>query len=162
MNADTTPVDANKFLTICKEFPKNTLSIGWTTAYNSSSAKGSYTDEQIANMLKQITDNNITAHEITFPVRAGLAAESLPQMQKLIGTVKKSTLTIWSSADDPVNVDNLNSLILKIGVSKVYVDVPEELEKKLNLGSSSNRAAHISVFSVILSTMVMLLTSKLM
>ncbi|GLV40037.1 uncharacterized protein CBL_10934 [Carabus blaptoides fortunei] len=155
VNASTKPVDANKFLKMCQEFPKNALSIGWTTAYNSSFANHShsYTDEQIEDMLKHIKDNGMTGREITFPVRAGLAAESLPQMQKLIETVKKSTLTIWSSAGDPVNVNDLNTLILKIGVDKVYIDVPEELEKKLNLGSSSNRAAHISVFSVVLSTM---------
>lgn len=83
-------------------------------------------------MVAVLAANDIT-QDVTFPVRAGIAAESRSQMIKLIASVAKSTLTIWSSAGDAVNVPNLRNVIREVGVDKVYVDVPAELRNKLHL-----------------------------
>lgn len=92
--------------------------------------KGSYSAEQIEQMKNATVD---ITKEITFPVRAGLAAESLDQMKELLKDVSGSTLTIWSSEGDNVNVTNLNALINEIGVEKVYIDVPEDLMEQIRI-----------------------------
>lgn len=72
---------------------------------------------------------------VTYPVRAGLVANNLEEMRKLLrdSDANKPTLTIWSSQYDEVDADKLSILITSIGVDKVYVDVPEDLRKRLHL-----------------------------
>lgn len=132
VNATTVPVDAKRFLSGTKKFKNSILSIGWTTKYGLLSPASSYTNEQIQEMLDTIKENHVTQN-ITFPVRAGIAAESLDGMKKLIDNTVNSTLTIWSSGGDPVNVENLRHLIFEIGLNKVYVDVPDYLKNELHL-----------------------------
>ncbi|KAJ8976501.1 hypothetical protein NQ317_018445, partial [Molorchus minor] len=131
INATTEPVNATQFLERASQFNNTVLSIGWTTEYGSN-VTGNYSSDQIQSMLDVIVQNNVTQN-ITFPVRAGLAAESLSGMQSLIANVTNSTLTIWSSEGDNVNVTNLRSLISKIGIRNVFVDVPVELSSQLRL-----------------------------
>ncbi|KAJ8951027.1 hypothetical protein NQ318_006412 [Aromia moschata] len=131
INATTEPVDAAQFLASASQFNYTVLSIGWTTEYGANMT-GSYNDSQVTSMLNAISQNNVT-HNITFPVRAGLAAESLSQMQNLVANVTNSTLTLWSSEGDSVNVTNLRTLIGQIGIRKIFVDVPEDLRSQLRL-----------------------------
>lgn len=122
-----------------------------------------------------------TDHSITFPVRAGIAAQSQQNLHRLVNSVSQEnnvTLTIWSSANDAVNVDSLRKLIFSFGLDRVYIDVPEvrkfrrkcigltqcnnfsffkELLKQLDLGNAPGRASSLIHFGMI--TVVMLLTS---
>ncbi|XP_019870474.2 protein FAM151A isoform X2 [Aethina tumida] len=135
----TIPVDADQFLQASNTFPtKTVLSIGWTTNYGTGGIPpnmtyAAYDEHQMNKMLEKIITNNVT-HEITFPVRAGIVANSQKLIQELMDVVPKSTLTIWSSAGDYVDVEKLRQLIADVGVDKIYVDVPEELLEKLHLG----------------------------
>ncbi|KRT78838.1 hypothetical protein AMK59_8299 [Oryctes borbonicus] len=139
VNATGTPVDPARFFKNTKHFQNSTLSIGWTTNYGQNFSTSTYSNDQITNMLDVILQNNVS-QSITFPVRAGIAAESATQMRRLLSDVTNSTLTIWSGDGDNVNAKKLQQLILSVGVNKTYIDVPDALLKEINLSGSSSVA----------------------
>ena len=144
VNSTDTPVDAASFLSAAKAYPNYTLSIGWTTKYGvkPNVTEGSYTKEQVQAMIDTVKGQNIT-QPITYPVRAGLAANDIEVMKSLIqkSSQKDVSLTIWSSEGDKVDAQKLSTLIKEIGVEKVYVDVPADLMKQLHLSGASSLSA---------------------
>lgn len=90
-------------------------------------ANESYTQDNINAMLEQIKMINST-QSITYPVRANLAVNSIPELSDLIKKSKNNngSLTIWTAKDDTHNKSLLNKLIKEIGSDKVYVDLPTE------------------------------------
>lgn len=154
-------MDATRFFNVAKTFSNAILSIGWTTAYGANTS-GSYESSQIQEMINVIRDNNIT-QEITFPVRAGLAAQSLEQLTNLTQSIESSTLTIWSSEGDNVAVEDLRLLISKIGLNRTYVDVPSDLLEKLRLddlpNSSPSRVLGAAVWMPVLFVLATILQS---
>lgn len=163
-NTQTTPVDPDRFLIECSELPNSTLSIGWTTQWGPNYTVGSYTSEQIDKMLRVIKLNGVNGtHPITFPVRAGIAAQSIKNLQKLVAAINEKsnpTLTIWSSPNDTVNIDKLRQLILAFGVDRVYIDVPEDILKQLDLDYAHGRASSLLHFSIV--TMFVFLLSVIL
>ncbi|XP_016968536.1 protein FAM151B isoform X2 [Drosophila biarmipes] len=149
----TVPVDADRFFAGCMRYKKAALSIGWTTNWGADFRDGEYTQDQCNAMLESLTANNVlsTGQAITFPVRAGIAANSQEQLHRLVAAVNEtneSTLTIWSSAGDYVDVEKLRQLIFGFGLERVYLDVPEELASQLDLGNPGNGASTFkSLFS---------------
>lgn len=120
-NNSTKPVDADFFLTEAKKFPTATLSTGWTTRWGSDFVEGAYTSDQVNAMIEGIKKNNVT-NPITFPVRAGIAANSIEELKYLYDSLKDSnqvTFTIWSSASDYVDVEGLRKMIFTFGIDKV-------------------------------------------
>lgn len=86
-------------------------------------------------MINGIKGNKINK-AITFPVRAGIAAQSIETLSFLyqsLNTTNSITFTIWSSENDNVNVDKLRKMIFYFGLDKVYVDVPSKLSSQLRL-----------------------------
>lgn len=136
INATTTPVDASQFLEGAKNFEDVWLSIGWTTLYGPRMT-GQYIDHHINEMINTLNKHNLT-NRITFPVRAGMAAESKQQMTTLLTEIKNSTLTLWSSEGDNVSVENLRRLIAIVGLEKVFIDVPDDLKSELRLDNLPN------------------------
>lgn len=126
------PVDPDKFLSNAKTFNHSltVLSLGWTTGI--SSIFNSYRYSHIDKMVKTIQRNNVE-QDITFAVRAALAARSRPQINSLRKKVKNCTITIWSSTIDKVNIPELRNLIFDFGLNRVYIDVPADLLNSLNL-----------------------------
>lgn len=108
---------------------------------------GQYSNQHISEMLETLNQHKPT-NRITFPVRAGLAAESKEQMFRLLEGSKNSTLTIWSSEGDNVNVDNLRKVIADAGLNKIFVDVPDDLKSQLRLNDLPNRAVKAITASV--------------
>ncbi|KAH8377320.1 hypothetical protein KR093_004838, partial [Drosophila rubida] len=142
----TVPVDAARFFAGCMRYKQAVLSIGWTTNWGADFRDGEYTQPQCDAMLQVIRDNNVTStrQPITFPVRAGIAANSAQQLHNLVAAVNdtnESTLTIWSSENDYVDVERLRQLIFGFGVDRVYLDVPEQLAAKLDLDNTGNGAS---------------------
>ncbi|XP_019895288.2 protein FAM151B isoform X2 [Musca domestica] len=140
---NTIPVDPQRFFAGSSQFPQAVLSIGWTTRWSSDYNNGSYTHQEIDAMVVAIRTNNVTetGQPITFPVRAGIAANSQEELHHLVKAVNgtnNSTLTIWSSQNDYVDVAKLRELIFSFGFDRVYLDVPEELSSQLNLGRTEN------------------------
>jgi hypothetical protein len=75
---------------------------------------------------------------VTFPVRAGMAANSGNALARLKKNIANSTFTIWSSEFDAVNVNLLREVILDtLGRDRVFVDVPKSLSDQLQLSPSS-------------------------
>ncbi|KAL2724186.1 protein FAM151B isoform X2 [Vespula squamosa] len=157
VEAKTIPLDSKSFLTGAMEvFPESVLSIGWTTRYGSefNITEGHYTMEQIQKMIDTLTENKVS-QSITYPVRAGLAANDISAMKTLIdrsSSFGNVTMTIWSSHGDQVDTKKLSELIKTIGVDKVYVDVPEDVWNNLDLTSGS------STFNVAMMTAMTLLS----
>ncbi|XP_030242060.1 protein FAM151B isoform X1 [Drosophila navojoa] len=139
------PVDPPAFFAGCMRYKQAVLSIGWTTNWGANYREGEYTQAQCDAMLQAINDNNVTStgQVITFPVRAGIAANSGTQLHNLVSAVNATnecTLTIWSSNGDYVNVAELRKLIFSFGLDRVYLDVPEELSSQLDLHKTGNGA----------------------
>lgn len=136
------PVDPELFLGACSAYPTATLSIGWTTSWGCNYTHGEYTQAQVNKMKEVIKDNSVPHKSpITFPVRAGIAAQSKFTLENLMETINETnavTLTIWSSEGDAVDVDKLRDLIFDVGLDKVYVDVPEDLKAQLRLDDEPN------------------------
>ncbi|CAL7934630.1 unnamed protein product [Xylocopa violacea] len=153
VNATTKPVEAKSFLEQAKMYPQFILSVGWTTRYGKESniTEGRYTEDDAKAMLEELKKQQIT-QPITYPVRAGLAANDTDVIKSLMKSsselTKNVTLTVWSSTGDKVDAARLSTLIKEIGVGKVYVDVPQDLMKSLNLSGASNA----NVASVTLAT----------
>jgi hypothetical protein len=151
-NTATLPVDPNVYFTESKKFTKAILSPGWTTRWFTEPNDGSYTREQIDTMIDSIRSHDVKNH-INFPIRAGIAANSLTELTYLYNSLKDSneiTFTVWSSfiTTDYVDIENLRKVIFTFGIDKVYIDVPEVLYNQLQLdvnpfdnGSGSMRMA---------------------
>lgn len=165
VNATGTPVDADRFLTEAKKFTTATLSTGWTTRWGSDFTDGSYTRDQVNEMINGLKENDVK-NPITFPVRAGIAANSIEELKHLYVSLKNSnhvTFTIWSSASDYVDVEGLRKMIFSFGIDKVYIDVPEALYNQLDLsndpydnGSSSLMKFNVFSFVLLLSALLVL------
>lgn len=131
-----TPVDPERFFNGSKYFSSSVLSIGWTTTYGGIIKNLSYTSGNMDDMLSVIRKQNIDA-SITFPVRAGMIARSETELQYLMKNMPEdTTITIWSGADDDVDVFLLRKVIFGTGIdNKVFIDVPEDLLSQLDLGN---------------------------
>lgn len=137
-NMATIPVDPLRFFSSAKRLGPAVLSIGWTTKWGTDANEGQYSATNIQDMISTIKANGVdtVGHTLTFPIRAGIAANSLKQLIDLYCSLKDSnevTFTIWSSANDAVNIEQLRELIFTFGLDKVYVDVPDELKNQLHL-----------------------------
>lgn len=153
-NTYTDAVDPDRFLQACAKLPNATLSIGWTTRWGADFTDGEYTSDQIKKMLTAINNNQIhnSTHSITYPIRAGIAANSLANLQTLMtmtSAKNKPTFTIWSSPDDAVNIDKLRQVIFAFGLDRVYIDVPDEIRRQLNLNNVSGRASSLIHFGFV-------------
>lgn len=134
--AKTIPVEPNRFLGACSKYDNAILSIGWTTLWGPNYNDGGYTDLEIDDMIAVIRNNNIVNRNITFPVRAGIVANSLVQMANLFKEVSlqnECTFTVWSSPNDYVNILKLKQFIFDSGLNRVYLDVPKDVKDQLNL-----------------------------
>ncbi|XP_077286171.1 protein FAM151B isoform X1 [Arctopsyche grandis] len=137
VNSQVKPVNASRFLRGAGPYSKTMLSTGWTTLYGGNIVEGTYTSEQLNEMVSTLMDNDVE-QKVTFPVRAGIAANSKEGLIKLLKETSSkfdSTLTIWSSQGDFVNIDSLKKLILECGLNRIYLDVPKEVSDQLHLDS---------------------------
>lgn len=126
-----------------KNFENAVLSTGWTTKWGPYYTEGSYDNKQIESMINGIKENDVR-NAITFPIRAGIAANSvgtLTDLYKSLNITNEITFTVWSSDDDNVNVENLRKLIFHFGLDKVYVDVPKKLLNQLKLNEELHNAS---------------------
>jgi len=95
---------------------------------------GKYTREMVDEMIaairaypEDIEDPDYRKNlPITFAVRAGIAAQSIGELAYLLNsTSSRSTLTLWTGADDPqLPPTNTQDVIKVIGRSKTFVDLP--------------------------------------
>lgn len=118
------------------------MNFSYANSENNTENIDRYTEQQIQRMINILKEQNVT-QPVTYPVRAGLAANDIKAMKMLMENstesgIKNATLTVWSGEGDKVNAEKLSQLIKEIGVENVYVDVPKELMDKLRLSAASN------------------------
>ncbi|XP_076352893.1 menorin-like isoform X1 [Tachypleus tridentatus] len=124
VDANTRPVNASSFLYLCNRyFPTATLSVGWTTQFK---PNGTYLWKHVHQMAELLRCTRIN-QPVTFPVRAAFVGFSVHKLQWLVNVVQHSTLTVWSSSLDVVDVKDLLKLRSLLPKSKVFYDLPEPL-----------------------------------
>lgn len=123
--------------------------------------EGRYSSEQLQTMINALKENEVT-QSVTYPVRAGLAANDIDGIKTLLKntTFTNATLTIWSSEGDSVDAAKLSKLIKDVGLDKVYVDVPEDLKNKLELSAASTMSS--TMINLGASTMALLVLLRML
>jgi len=133
VNATQPPLNAARFLRLSRDvLAGSVLSPGWTTRFGPqlpnplvNIRSGSYSMAHVQAMKQQLTDAGVD-QAVTFPVRAGLLAstESKESLIWLLQQIPDSTLTLWSSEYDTVDIDGLMDTLGAVGLRRVYIDVP--------------------------------------
>ncbi|XP_028403555.1 protein FAM151B-like isoform X2 [Dendronephthya gigantea] len=141
------PVDATDFITTCTgTYPNATLSLGWTTEWHKGITNKGYTRAMVQEM-ETICRN--TTQIITFPIRAIYVRQSWEPLKWLLDTSSRYTLTIWSSVNDDVKVEDLVWLTKQIDKRRLYLDLPPELDDAFRkaLESDESKGTSISTLS---------------
>lgn len=91
-----------------------------------------YSEKYIDDMVDVLFKNKYMK-PVTYAVRASIAANSLPELQYLLETSPAgSTLTAWcSDPEDVIDNPKLVRLIGAVGANRMYLDLPEDVSKKL-------------------------------
>jgi len=108
-------INPQQFIGLCQRiYPDAILSVGWITKHL---AEGSYTDNEVDQMLDLVTDY---PGLVTFPIRAMYVKSSLPQLQRLLQREQYS-LTIWNS--ELVDEDLEKFVGDNLGLSRCFWDL---------------------------------------
>ena len=147
-DANVVPVDSETFLTaFSREFPKATLSVGWTTGIDMSAPQNFYSWTHVINMGRLVS--HIT-QPVTFPIRAALVPRSWDQIHWLLSLSDSFTITIWSAARDVINPVDLVSLRHSIADRRrVFYDLPPDQAEGFRkaLASTEQPASPLPQFS---------------
>ncbi|XP_070541917.1 protein FAM151A-like [Ptychodera flava] len=124
-NSPREPIPPVEFIsTINNGFPEVVLSLGWTTHWEDTAAENMYTWTMIFDVLFY---SYPCKQPVTFPVRAVWSVTSWDKFVMMIGIREDFTVTVWSGANDDVDVDGLVQLRLNSEMEKVYYDLPDPL-----------------------------------
>ena len=126
-NTNKSGVNSTEFRRIIlANFPESTLSIGWTTGWNSS--ENATNVVYTRNMIKEMEDYCASLKQpITFPIRAAMAKRSWNLLTDLLDKSRAYTITIWSSKSDNVDPDDMVYVRNHSEIDRVYYDLPEPL-----------------------------------
>uniref|UniRef100_A0A1B6KMI5 Menorin-like domain-containing protein n=2 Tax=Graphocephala atropunctata TaxID=36148 RepID=A0A1B6KMI5_9HEMI len=124
-------VEPHYFLRTCvTKFPLATISPGWAVNPNASQTL-SYSSMNIDEMTSLLLDSHVV-FPVTFPVHAGIAANSLDTLTNLVHSSTDGTsLTLWAGQGQHIDYDKLRQLINNLGKDKVFVDLPQDMSEKL-------------------------------
>ncbi|XP_033020128.1 protein FAM151B isoform X1 [Lacerta agilis] len=142
INADILPgpngsncvVDAKAFLdTVISFFLDVTLSLGWTTGWINLKCNKGYSLAMVQEMAKICRD---LTQPITFPVRAALVRQSIPELLWLLQQSNRYTLTIWTGKHDDYSVEDLLFIRDSFDKSSVFYDIlePQKSEFRKAIG----------------------------
>lgn len=152
--AEIPPLDPKEFIDEVKKLDNVVLSIGWTT--NRKNSNSVYTEAHTNAMADVITDNKLDKiHNlaINFPIRASIAVKSQGVLRQLYDVVKEKnpvTYTIWSKNEDKVNATELQQFINSYGIENIYIDLPDDLRKKLDLGNGATSLVQFGLLNLIM------------
>ena len=144
------------FLDVTKKyFPTSTLSIGWRSngAIFTPPDEQRYTMEQMDTMIRYLNEAGVT-QPVTYPVRALYVGASVEEFSYIFQEVPGSTLTIWSTLDEfeQSDVDSLRAALNTLGRENIYLDVPKELEERLNSSGTNFFIHNISILVALIFT----------
>ncbi|XP_063819980.1 protein FAM151B isoform X2 [Pseudophryne corroboree] len=116
-------VDAGEFMQmVTSSFPDVTLSLGWTTGWHPQKNNKGYSWEMVQEMEKIC---KTLSQPVTFPVRAALVRQSWPQLQWLLQTSDRYSLTVWTGKDDIYPVGDLLYIREHSEKHRIFYDVFE-------------------------------------
>ncbi|KAM9330960.1 protein FAM151B [Gastrophryne carolinensis] len=137
INADILPgpggtaktVDAREFLrTVTSVFPDVTLSLGWTTGWLPDKDNEGYSWDMVKEMANIC---NTLSQPVSFPVRAALVKQSLLQLQWLLQSSNRYSLTVWTGKEDVYSVDDLLYLQEHLQGHQIFYDIFEPQNSEL-------------------------------
>ncbi|XP_072045274.1 uncharacterized protein [Amphiura filiformis] len=114
-------VHAKNLLDIIKEFPKVTLSLGWSTEWDPDGHQFSYTWREVINMAKVCAP--IRQH-VSFAVRAVFAVRSIRQLKWILSLTNRFTITVWANKYDILAIPELYHFRKNMDPKKVYYNLP--------------------------------------
>ena len=121
------PVNSTEFRRIVLEhFPYCTLSISWTTGWDSSNPDSPGLDEAMIEEMAAYA-STFEGQPITFPIRAVMARKAWAWIKpKLLDTSLGHSLTIWSSSNDNLDAEDMVFLRQCYDIDRIYYDLPEQ------------------------------------
>uniref|UniRef100_A0A3P9IY39 Family with sequence similarity 151 member B n=1 Tax=Oryzias latipes TaxID=8090 RepID=A0A3P9IY39_ORYLA len=123
------PLKAESFLSATADLPPHAvLSLGWTTGWTAGAENPGYSWDMVQEMEQICRD---LPHAVTFPVRAALLAQSLPQLCWLLQQSDRFSLTVWTSTEDQFSLQDLRSYRSRLDVGKIYFDLPDSVRAEL-------------------------------
>lgn len=137
------PVDGVKFIEEAKKLDNVVLSLGWKTI-TQESAKDGYTAEHIKAMEEILKNSKINTPDykevsLNFPISAFYAIKSQDNLKKFYDGAKNAnpiTFTIRSQKEDKVEAKEVEAFVKSYGVEHIYMDLPDDLRKQINLGEN--------------------------
>ncbi|XP_010150777.1 PREDICTED: protein FAM151B [Eurypyga helias] len=133
-NGNSAAVDAKGFLdTVTSFFPNVTLSLGWTTGWRPDRHNKGY-DWMMVEEMAQICST--LSQPVSFPVRAALVRQSIPELCWLMQQSDSYSLTVWTGKEDVYSVEDLLYIRENFDKSRVYYDIlePQKSEFKKAIG----------------------------
>lgn len=144
------PVDGDKFLPLCVEtFPLATLSVGWTTTYTTDDDENALYTKEMTEEMAALLESKSVAQPVTFPIRAAFVPRSIENLDWLVENVPESTITVWSSSSDTIDVQALLSLRDAVGNDSVYFDLPEEQKEEFDEAKKAEENAAAPSFQIL-------------
>lgn len=145
-------IDGKQFIDETKRMNKLVLSLGWIVD-SSANPDEAYKKEHIEAMQKVLKDSKINTEDykdvpLNFHIEAYYALKSKDVLTEFYNSVKKTnpmTYTIHHQNIGDVKVEDLQAFITSYGVGNMYVDLPDDLRKKLKLGDPGSKGGASSV-----------------
>lgn len=166
---NSTLIDGDKFIEQVKKMNSNVvLSVGWTENVRPTYSEGGYSISQVQAMAEIIAKTAIFASDfvpmaINFPIHAVYALKSQNLLIELYNGAKEInpvTFTVYAAKGDDVNAMELQKFIKSYGVENIYMDLPDELRNKLNLGNSASSLVRFGLLNLITLAIVTVFHNK--
>ncbi|XP_045899382.1 protein FAM151B isoform X1 [Micropterus dolomieu] len=117
------PLEPQAFFSAVSTLPTHTvLSLGWTTGWTAGTENPGYSWAMVHVMEEMC---RTLKHPVTFPVRAGLLAQSFSQLRWLLQQSDRYTLTVWTGQNDKITLQDLLPYKKEFDISRIYYDLPE-------------------------------------
>ncbi|XP_072037285.1 LOW QUALITY PROTEIN: uncharacterized protein [Amphiura filiformis] len=124
-NSPKDPIPPRVFIDSCnKYFPLTTMSLGFTTYWNATATEDLYTWQMIFDNIQYTYP---LKQPVTFPIRAIWCLRSWDKFTWLMGLKDDFSITVWSGANDVVDVTGLINLRYYGDSKRIYYDLPDPL-----------------------------------
>lgn len=156
-NGNSTLIDGDKFIEQVKKLNSNfVLSFGWTADVRPTYSEEGYSTSHMQAMTQVIDKTLLVASDarafpLNFPIHAVYTLQSQDLLRELYNGAKRMypvTFTIQAAKGDDVDPIGLRNFIKSFGVGNIYMDLPDELRKQINL-SQTNGASSLVRFGLL-------------
>lgn len=110
--------------------PGDVLSLGWTTGWVTDADENPGYSWEMVRAMEEVCRN--LRQPITFPVRAALLSNSLPQLQWLLQQSDRSSLTVWTGQSDVFPLSDLLPYRRAFDPSRIYYDLSDSQRSEVN------------------------------